>query len=140
MEKDLLALDVETRKLADPMRNLKVLLFAADLALRVDRPQILLPLVRAPGFVDRFLRMSGNAVAGALLLDHAARILSGERLDAAQTEGAFSLVCASFPSEERRAECDDLEALRSAARPADARKKLAKEALGRLLEPAAKKP
>ncbi len=138
LEKDLAALDEETRKLADPMRNLKLLFFVADLSLRTGKPGLLLPLVRAPGFVDRFLRMHGNAVAGALVLHHAAHLLAGEPLDPAPTDGPFGLVCSAFPSEDRRAECDDLKALRDGSRPADARKALAKEALTRLLNPPAR--
>ncbi len=140
LEKDLAALDAETRKLADPMRNLKVMLFAADLALRVDRPQLLLSLVRAPGFVDRFLPISGNAVAFALVLHHAAFTLAGEALDPAPTEATFSLVCGSFPSADRRFECDEVAALRDGKVGQDARKKLAKDAIGKLLEPPAKAP
>ncbi|MEZ4309901.1 MAG: hypothetical protein R3F14_17830 [Polyangiaceae bacterium] len=118
LESDLKALDDETRKLADPMRNLKVLLFAAELSLRADKPQLLLSLVRAPSFLDRFLRMHGNAVAGALLLHHTAHLLAAEPFDPAQTEGPFSLVCGAFPAADRRIECDDLKALRAPGQPA----------------------
>lgn len=138
MEKDLLSLDEETRKLADPMRNLRVLLFAADLARSGGRPQILLPLVRSPGFVDRFLKISGNAVAAALVLHHAAHILAGEAFDLAPTEGAVALVCGSFPSADRNVECGQIRSMRDAALAKDAREKVAKEALDHLLEPAVK--
>lgn len=144
LEKDLLSIDEETRKLADPTRNLKLLLFVAQLSLKADKPALLLPLVRGEGFIDRFLRMSGNAVAGALILHHAAHVLNGEAFDPAKTQGAYSLVCESFPSDDRRAECDDLAALRDGSKPAATRKDLAKAALERLLapppSPPAKKP
>ena len=137
LAKDLAALDEETRKLADPMRNLRVLLFVAETALRNDKPELLLALVRAPGFVDRFLRMHGNAVAGALLMHHAAHVLAGEAFEPAQTEDTFALVCSSFPSQERRAECDDVKAMRDGSKPAPIRRALAKDALRRLLSPPA---
>ncbi len=140
LEKDLLAIDQETRKLADPTRNLKLLFFVAQLALRADKPALLLPLVRGDGFIDRFLHLSGNAVAGALLLHHTAHLLAGEAFDPAITQGAFSLVCESFPAADRRAECDDLRSLRDAGKPAEGRKKAAREALERLLTPPAPPP
>lgn len=140
LEKDLLAIDKETRMLADPTRNLKLLFFVAQLALRADKPALLLPLVRGDGFIDRFLRLSGNAVAGALVLHHTAHLLSGEAFELSSTQGAFSLVCESFPDVERRAECDDLKALRDASTPAAARKTAAKAALERLLTPPAAPP
>lgn len=140
LEKDLASLDAETRRLADPMRNLKVMLFAADLALRADRPALLLSLVRGPGFVDRFVPVSGNAAAFALVLHHAAFTLAGEAIDRAPTEAAFSLVCSSFPSPERALECEEVRALRDAGIAAETRKKLAKDAIGKLLQPPAKAP
>lgn len=140
IEADLAALDAETRKLAAPMRNLEVMLFAAGIALRVDKPEILLALVRAPGFVDRSLRAGANAAAAALVLHHAAFALAGEALDPAPTEGAVSLVCSAFPSEDRRAECDAILALRDPKTKDAARKTLAKDAIRRLLEPPSKQP
>jgi hypothetical protein len=138
LEKDLFAIDEETRKLPDPTRNIKLLFFVAELSLRADKPSLLLPLVKVPGFTDRFLSLSGNAVAGALLLHHAAHLLNGEAWNPAHTQGTFALVCESFPADERRATCSDLRSLRDPDKPAAARKDLAKAALSRLLEPAEK--
>ena len=138
LEKDLAALDVETRKLADPMRNLNMLLFTADFSLTAGKPELLLSLVKAPGFVDRFLGLHGNAVVGMLMLHHTAHLLAGEPLDPAATAGAFGLVCLSFPSDERRSKCDELKGMRDATKPIAERKALAKDALTRFLTPQTK--
>ncbi|MFO0588178.1 MAG: hypothetical protein U0441_11590 [Polyangiaceae bacterium] len=144
LQKDLLAIDQDTRKLADPTRNLRLLLFVGQLALRADKPELLLPLVRADGFIERYLRLSGNATVGALVLHHAAHILTGEAFDPKTTQGAFSLICESFPSDERRSECADLKGMRDTTTAADKRKALAKAALERILtrteDAPAKKP
>ena len=144
LQKDLLAIDQDTRKLADPTRNLRLLLFVGQLALRADKPDLLLPLVRTEGFIERYLRLSGNATAGALILHHAAHLLTGEAFDPKNTQGAFTLICESFPSDERRSECADLKSMRDTTLAADKRKTLAKAALERVLtrteDAPAKKP
>ncbi|MBK8256359.1 MAG: hypothetical protein IPK82_27280 [Polyangiaceae bacterium] len=139
LEKDLSDLDLETRFLADPIRNLKVLFFAAELALKTDKGDLLYSLVQDPHFLDRFLNLHGNAVAAALLFHHGGHVLTGKPFDLAQTEGAYSLICTSFPSPERKAECDDLKAIRASDRASSAAKKLAEGALLRLISPQ-KKP
>lgn len=140
LESDLAALDAETRKLANPLRHLQVILFAADLALRADRGSILLDRVRGPDFVERYFPVSASAVAAALVVHHAAFALSGEPLDPAPTEGAVSLVCDAFPSEDRRTECDQIRALRDPKTAPAARKDLAKEALRRLMDAPPRRP
>lgn len=135
LEKDLVALDLETRKLPDPMRNLKVLFYAADLASRTGRPELLWSLVQDPAIVDRFLSLSGNAAAFALVLHHAAAALAATTPDLGKTEASYTLVCESFPSADRKAECDDVKALRDKSAAPVILKQRAKEALRRILAP-----
>src|SRR5262249_45207378 len=55
VEADLLGMDEETRKLADPARNLKLVLSIADLSARSDRWGMLGKLVEKPDFLSRWM-------------------------------------------------------------------------------------
>jgi hypothetical protein len=117
---DLIALDDATRRLADPTRNFKVLLFVTDLAVRAKRWDVLARLTAQPEFVDRWLKVNPTAATAALLVDHAAAILSDKPVAAERTRSAFTLLCETFPPGDRASMCTELATMRaSAGKPAD---------------------
>ncbi len=127
---DLLALDAETRRFADPTRNFHLMLFVADAAGRAGRWDVLERLAAEPGFVDRWLSQSPVAAAAALVVDHAATLLAGHTIDPARTRGTYDLVCRTLPPQSYRELCDHLGALRGLTKESAAeRARLARKAL-----------
>jgi hypothetical protein len=134
---DVIALDATTRALADPTRNFKVLLFSTDLALRARRWDLLVKMAAQPDFVSRWLDGSPAAGTAALLVDHAAAVLSGAKVDVERTKNAFQVFCQTFASADRAELCADVEALRKGGADARAR---AEQGLGRLVTAATSLP
>ncbi|WCQ91645.1 MULTISPECIES: hypothetical protein [Sorangium] len=131
---DVLALDGETRALPDLGRNLKVVLFATELAVRAERWDVLARLAKQPGFVERWTGESDDAAATAHLIEAAAAALAGEPPPrGAGTGGAHARLCGAPPTADRAALCADVERLRAGALPEVQRRQRAKEALQRLL-------
>lgn len=129
---DLLALDRLTRQLPVPLRNLQLTIFVAQLALSQDEWKPLVALVDEPGFVRRWLRFGPELATGALLLHHAAQVMAGKPIDAAVTQPAYRLLCATFPPADRGPTCHAIGVLRSPTPPAD-KKQAAREALRELM-------
>ncbi|WP_437728494.1 hypothetical protein [Sorangium sp. So ce861] len=131
---DVLALDGETRALPDLGRNLKVVLFATELAVRAERWDVLARLAKQPEFVDRWTGESDDAAATAHLIEAAAAALAGEPPPrGARADGAHARLCGEPPTADRAALCADVERLRAGALPEAQRRQRAKEALLRLL-------
>ncbi|WP_434047875.1 hypothetical protein [Sorangium cellulosum] len=131
---DVMALDGETRVLPDLGRNLKVVLFATELAVRAQRWDVLARLARQPDFVARWLGESDDAAATALLIEAAAAALAGDPAPRdARVHGAHERLCGQPPSGDRAALCAEIQRLRAGALPEAQRRQRAKEALERLL-------
>ncbi|WP_437593692.1 hypothetical protein [Sorangium sp. So ce1000] len=136
---DLLALDNETRALPDLGRNLKVVLFATELAVREQRWDVLSRLSKQPDFVGRFRGESEGAAATARLIETAAAVLAGEPAppDAPGTggigDGARGDPCRGPVDGDRAALCDEIQRLRSGALPEPQRRQAARDSLERLL-------
>ena len=132
---DLVAIDGETRLLPDLSRNLRLVLFVTDLALREKRYDVLTRLTAQPDFIDRWMKVSPQAATAALLIDEAAAALAppgGARPAAAR--GAYELFCETFPPGDRAETCGQIKALRAAhAAPPEERRRRAKEALEKLV-------
>ncbi|WP_437627121.1 hypothetical protein [Sorangium sp. So ce1151] len=132
---DVMALDDATRALPDLGRNLKVVLFATELAARAQRWDVLARLAKQPEFVARWLGESDEAAATALLIEAAAAALAGEPAPrGAQVNSARERLCGQPPAGDRAALCAELQRL--GAGPAPERQQRAKDALERLLEAA----
>ncbi|WP_433936675.1 hypothetical protein AB3662_18570 [Sorangium cellulosum] len=131
---DVMALDGETRVLPDLGRNLKVVLFATELAVRAQRWDVLARLARQPDFVARWLGESDDAAATALLIEAAAAALAGDPAPGdARVDGARERLCGQPPAGDRAALCAEIQRLRPGALPEAQRRQSAKEALERLL-------
>ncbi|WP_437785736.1 hypothetical protein [Sorangium sp. So ce1097] len=135
---DVMALDGETRALPDLGRNRKVVLFATELSARAQRWDVLARLARQPDFVARWLGVSDDTAAAALLIEAAAAALAGEPAPraarAARASGAHERLCGGQPPGGARAAlCADIDRLRAGALPEAQRRQHAKEALERLL-------
>ncbi|AUX42755.1 uncharacterized protein SOCE26_041880 [Sorangium cellulosum] len=129
---DLMALDDATRALPDLGRNLKVVLFATELAVREQRWDVLARLSKQPELVERWAGVSAGASATALLIQTAAAVLAGE--PAPRDRGALERICGPDPSGDRAEPCAETERLLAAgALPEPQRRQRAKEALERLL-------
>jgi hypothetical protein len=140
---DLEALDKETWKLPDPTRSLSVLLFTTELSLRQGRWEPALRLASAPDFVSRWMNVSPTAASAALLINHAVVTLSGAEVDAARTAGAYQLLCETFPAgdRDRASMCVEARNLRPPFKTSiEARQKLARESLEKLVKQAAAPP
>jgi len=129
---DVLALDTLTQQLPMPLRNLKLTLFATRLALTQDHWQPLLELSRRADFVGRWLRFGPELATGALLIHHAAHVMSGHPVDGAATLPSYRLLCTTFPPADRGPTCHAIGVLRSGA-PAAEKKRAAKDALATLM-------
>lgn len=130
VEADVLALDGETRRLADPSRNLEVMLSLADLAAKSDKWSLLTKLAAQPGFVERWMSVHPNAAAAALLLDHAVSAINGSPVAVERTKVSHRLLCETFPPGERADLCAKIKGLRApGAGTAAERQKAAKEAV-----------
>ncbi|XXX81744.1 hypothetical protein WMF30_23580 [Sorangium sp. So ce134] len=131
---DVLALDGETRALPDLGRNLKVVLFATELAVREERWDVLARLAKQPEFVDRWTGASDDAAATAHLIATAAAVLAGEPPPRdARALSAHERLCGQAPSGDRAALCAEIERLRAGALPEAQRRQRAKGALQRML-------
>ncbi|WP_437300505.1 hypothetical protein [Sorangium sp. So ce426] len=131
---DLMALDGETRALPDLGRNLKVVLFATELAVREQRWDVLSRLSKQPDFVGRFRGEDAGAAATARLIEAAAAVLSGEPAPRdAPGDGARDAACAGPLAGDRAALCAEIQRLRPGALPEPQRRQAAREALTRLL-------
>ncbi|WP_437538031.1 hypothetical protein WME79_19395 [Sorangium sp. So ce726] len=131
---DLMALDGETRALPDLGRNLKVVLFATELAVREQRWDILLRLSKQPDFVGRFRGEDADAAATARLIEAAAVALAGEPAPGdTPGEGARGAPCGEPVDGDRAALCAEIQRLRPGALPEPQRRQAAREALTKLL-------
>ncbi|XYI02866.1 hypothetical protein ACMHYB_25190 [Sorangium sp. So ce1128] len=131
---DVMALDDETRALPDLGRNLKVVLFATELAARAQRWDVLGRLAKQPEFVERWLGESDDAAATALLIEAAAAVLAGEPAQrAAHVNSAHKRLCGQRPAGDRAELCAEIERLGAGALPEPERQQRAKDALERLL-------
>ncbi|WP_437820034.1 hypothetical protein [Sorangium sp. So ce1078] len=128
---DVLALDGETRALPDLGRNLKVVLFATELAVRAERWDVLAKLAKQPEFVDRWTGESDDAAVTAHLIETAAAVLAGE--PPPREREAHGRLCGQPPAGDRAALCAEIQRLRAGALPEAERRRRAKEALERLL-------
>ncbi len=127
---DLGALDAAVSKTADPMRSVRVLLFAAELTSRQNDPKPLAKLVSAPDFIDRWMKTSPLMATLALLLDHASTVLNQESAPKKDRgASAYAMLCTLFPPGDRAALCADIEALKDSGAPAAVRKQRAQKAL-----------
>ncbi|WP_437978506.1 hypothetical protein WMF11_19225 [Sorangium sp. So ce295] len=127
---DLMALDGETRALPDLGRNLKVVLFATELAVREQRWDVLSRLSKQPDFVGRFRGASEDAAATARLIEAAAAVLAGEP---APRDAPGDGACGAPLAGDRAALCAEIERLRPGALPEPQRRQAAREALTNLL-------
>ncbi|WP_437553643.1 hypothetical protein WME97_19005 [Sorangium sp. So ce367] len=127
---DLMALDGETRALPDLGRNLKVVLFATELAVREQRWDVLSRLSKQPDFVGRFRGASEDAAATARLIEAAAAVLAGEP---APRDAPGVGACGAPLAGDRAALCAEIERLRPGALPEPQRRQAAREALTNLL-------
>lgn len=133
---DLLALDAETQRLPDLTRNLRLLLSVTDLAVSQNKEAPLIAIATRAGFVDRWMRVNPAAATLAMLIEHAARTLSGSQADAEMSRGsgAYTLLCETFPPGERAATCAAIKALRPPfTGSVEARRNIARQALIKLL-------
>jgi hypothetical protein len=134
MDADVLALDEETRRLPDPARNLKLVLWLADKAARTNRWDTLGKLVERPDFVGRWMSVHPQAAVAALLVDHATAAARGQPVAVEKTRGTYQLHCESFPSAERQELCAAIAALRAPPQgPAEERQRMAREAVKKLV-------
>ncbi|WP_437931697.1 hypothetical protein WMF37_21375 [Sorangium sp. So ce291] len=137
---DVMALDDETRALPDLGRNLKVVLFATELATRAQRWDVLARLAKQPEFVARWLGESDEAAATTLLIEAAAAVLAGEPAPrgarVAHVDSAHQRLCGQPPAGDRAALCAEIQRLGPGALPEPERQQRAKDALERLLEAA----
>ncbi|HEY4118276.1 MAG TPA: hypothetical protein VGM56_10485, partial [Byssovorax sp.] len=102
---DLVALDDATARLADPARNLRVLLAGADLAAHDARWDVLSALASRPGFVARWIGVDDVDAAAALVVARAARVADRRLPEDPDAALAERLVCSSPPPERARL-CD----------------------------------
>ncbi|WP_437282365.1 hypothetical protein WME90_17865 [Sorangium sp. So ce375] len=131
---DLMALDGETRALPDLGRNLKVVLFTTELAVREQRWDVLSRLSKQPDFVGRFRGEDEGAAATARLIEAAASVLAGEPAPRETAgDGARDAPCGEPLAGDRAALCADVERLRAGALPELQRRQAALEALTRVL-------
>ncbi|WP_437900543.1 hypothetical protein [Sorangium sp. So ce124] len=131
---DLMALDGETRALPDLGRNLKVVLFATELAVREQRWDVLSRLSKQPDFVGRFRGESESAATTARLIEAAAAVLSGEPAPRdAPGDGARDAPCGEPLAGDLAALCAEIQRLRPGALPEPQRRQAALEALTNLL-------
>ncbi|XXT24831.1 hypothetical protein WME94_25185 [Sorangium sp. So ce429] len=134
---DVMALDDETRALPDLGRNLKVVLFATELATRAQRWDVLARLAKQPEFVERWLGESDEAAATALLIKAAAAVLAGEPAPrgarGAHVDSAHERLCGQPLAGDRAALCAEIQRLGAGALPEPERQQRAKDALERLL-------
>ncbi|WP_437872848.1 hypothetical protein [Sorangium sp. So ce363] len=131
---DLMALDGETRSLPDLGRNLKVVLFATELAVREQRWDVLSRLSKQPDFVGRFRGEDEGAAATARLIEAAAAVLAGEPAPRdAPGDGARDAPCGAPLAGDRAALCAEIQRLRPGALPEPQRRQAAREALASLL-------
>ncbi len=106
---DLLALDAMTLRLADPSRNLHLLLSVADRAAHDGSFDALGRLARQPSFVDRWIGANATAATAALLVRHAVATIDPKTQRFELTD-ADRLLCDGAPPE--RAElCRSIHAL-----------------------------
>ncbi|CAN93604.1 hypothetical protein predicted by Glimmer/Critica [Sorangium cellulosum So ce56] len=131
---DLMALDGETRALPDLGRNLKVVLFTTELAVREQRWDVLSRLSKQPDFVGRFRGEDEGAAATARLIEAAAAVLAGEPAPRdAPGDGARDAPCGAPLAGDRAALCAEIQRLRPGALPEPQRRQAAREALTNLL-------
>jgi hypothetical protein len=134
MEDDILVLDADTRKMADPMRNFRLALFVAELGERTGRWGPLGRLTAQPDFVSRWARQSSTATAAALVLDHAAAILNGRAIEREKSAGTIKLICETYPPQGYAELCASLKELRDpASKTAEARTEAARKAIKSLI-------
>ncbi|MGK3971043.1 hypothetical protein WMF38_04945 [Sorangium sp. So ce118] len=131
---DVMALDDETRALPDLGRNLKVVLFATELATHAQRWDVLARLAKQPEFVERWLGESDEAAATALLIEAAAAALAGEPAPrGAHVDSAHERLCGRPPAGDRAALCAEIQRLGAGALTEPERQQRAKDALERQL-------
>ncbi len=130
---DVLAMDLETRSLPDASRNFRLVLFVSDLSLRARRFDLLARLASQPRFVDRWTQLDPAAVTAALVIDHAALVLTGKPIPPDAERARYELVCETFPPGPRAPLCDALRTLRAPATKGEDRDRVAREALGALV-------
>jgi hypothetical protein len=126
---DLATLDAETTRMADPSRNLALLVFTAQLGLQRDNWQPLAHLARSPTFVDRWLDTSPRAVLFALALAQAATVLGGDPRPGPSSDAARDLFCKTLPQPDSARICDTLDALRRPGQTPDILRALARKAV-----------
>jgi hypothetical protein len=79
------------------------------------------------------MQVSPGAATAALLVDHAAAILTGKPVALERTRSTHALLCVTFPPGDRREVCDRIAALRSAPKDKAERDRLARQSLDRLI-------
>ncbi len=126
---DVIALDGATLALANPSRNLRLVLFVADVAAQRSRWDLLSRLAAQPDFVDRWTADELLPAAVALVVDHTALVLQGGG-PPHRHAATFARLCAPAP-QSRALEplCDALRSLRAPATTAATRERIAREAL-----------
>jgi hypothetical protein len=123
----------EVSRLGDPVRELELALFTADLALSSDDPRPIALVAKRDGFIAK-ARESGPVLLGiALVLDHSASALAHDAIRLADTQSDFDLLCGASPREDRAQLCGILTTLRGATGSAEDRAKIAKASLQKLL-------
>jgi hypothetical protein len=113
---------------ARPERAFELLVYAARLAIEQDRPGALGALTAHEGFFERWAALGPELASAALVLEHAAPILAGRRIDLGATLPHFRLLCATLPAPERGSRCNTVSILRGDAAISD-KKRAARQAL-----------
>ena len=130
---DLDGFATEITRLGDPVRELELALFTADLALSSDDARPIAIVARRDGFIARS-RESGPVLLGiALVLDHVASALAHDPIRIAETRTDYELLCGTNPRDDRAELCGIVASLRSDTGAAEERAKTAKAALQKLL-------
>jgi hypothetical protein len=132
---DLTLLDEITQEHAVPARNFEVLVFAARLAVAEDRYKPLQAIARNKSFVKRWLEVGPDVATAALLVQHAAALGSGEKLDLQGTLPYYRMLCTSFPAKGRSTMCNALALLRGEGEVND-KKRAARDALSEFVQQA----
>jgi hypothetical protein len=130
---DLDGFAAELGRLGDPMRELELALFAAELTLTSGDARPITVVVRREGYLSRS-RDAGPLLLGmGLLLDHAASALAHEPVRLAPTQVDYDLLCGTMPRDDRATLCGLISGLRRDVGEPDARAKTARAALEKVM-------
>lgn len=138
--KDVATLDRETRKLANPFRAFRLLLFLADLSLREDRLDVLSTATADVGFLERWMAIDPTMATAAMAMHHAAAVSTADRPDLEPSAASYRLLCETFPPVERASMCKMIGQMRDPKNSAELKTKVGRQVLQDLVQKAATPP